>query len=66
MPRKKLSKAERAEMTELLSEGFHTAFRKASDHPVADQIWKLIRHDLPQDEWAKIIDFVVWGVWAER
>lgn len=45
------------EIRELLGEGFHTAFRKATDSPEADAIWKLI-NELDDDEWASVINFV--------
>lgn len=41
-----------------LSEGFHTAFRKASVHPLAAAIYSLIE-DLPPDDWSAILDFTV-------
>lgn len=40
-----------------LAEGIHTAFRKGSDHPEADAIWKAIR-GLPPAEWSGIVGFV--------
>ncbi len=48
----------------MLSEGFHTAFRKASDDPVAREIWKLIR-DLDDKEWSSVISFVADPTWDE-
>ena len=56
-----LVKMTRDEFSELLAEGFHTAFRKASDHPISDEIWRSIRK-LPPCEWGKVIDFVVFGL----
>ena len=44
------------EFKSLLAEGFHTAFRKASDHESSGQIWRLIS-DLPPDHWRDIIEF---------
>lgn len=50
----------------LLGEGFHTAFRKGTEHPSSGKIWNLIS-ELPEDEWAAIIDWVadpfltMWG-----
>jgi len=49
---------------DLVSEGFHTAFRKASDHPLALEIWGLIR-DLPAEEWNSVIGFVLDGSKAD-
>jgi len=43
-----------------LSGAFHTAFRKASDHAIANEIWHKI-NKLPQDEWANIIGYVEWS-----
>lgn len=40
----------------MLSEGFHTAFRKAVDSPFAVVIHKLLR-DLEPGEWDAVIDF---------
>ena len=48
----------------MLAEGFHTAFRKASDCDEAWQIWKLIQK-MPPREWGRIIDFVADPVWDE-
>lgn len=53
------------DLAQNLAEGFHTAFRKASSHPNAHQIWTLIR-DLPAGEWTRVVDFVMWGVFGER
>lgn len=48
--------------TSMLSEGFHTAFRKAvPNSDTAHKIWTLI-NDMPDDEWNAIIDFVVSGM----
>lgn len=46
-----------ADIRSMLAEGFHTAFRKAIDHPYATVIHKLIT-DLPGEEWSAILDFV--------
>lgn len=43
-------------------EGMHTAFRKASDHPSAFLIHRLIT-ELPDEEWSAIVDFVAREVW---
>lgn len=61
MPRTKLTKKEKEDLVSNLAEGFHTAFRKASEHPTSHQIWKLIK-ELPSDEWGRIIDFVADGL----
>lgn len=48
----------------LLAEGFHTAFRKAVDHPYAVVIHLLIR-ELRGQEWGAVLDFTadpLWGV----
>lgn len=57
---KPLTRTEYNDTKTLLAEGFHTAFRKASDHPNAHQIWLLIR-ELPSDDWGNVIDFVASG-----
>lgn len=46
----------------MLGEGFHTAFRKAvPDSHIADRVWHLI-NDMPEDEWAAVLYFVVDGL----
>ena len=45
------------DVADYLGEGFHTAFRKASDTPQADKIWHLIR-DMDPAEWSSVLDFV--------
>lgn len=40
-----------------LGEGFHTAFRKASDCPQAHPIWLLI-NEMPNKDWNSILTFV--------
>lgn len=47
-----------ADLRSMVAEGFHTAFRKAVDHPYATVIHKLIR-ELPPEDWAAVLDFVV-------
>jgi len=44
-------------LNDMLGEGLHTAFRKASDTPQSFQIWKLIQ-GMPDKEWRAILDFV--------
>ena len=56
----KVTQDEYDEIASNFAEGFHTAFRKASDHPNAHKIWLLIR-DLPPDEWGSVVDFVMSG-----
>lgn len=56
----KITQAQYDDISSNLAEGFHTAFRKASSHPNAHQIWKLIR-ELPSDEWGSVIDYVMSG-----
>jgi len=51
----------RDDLVAYLGEGMHTAFRKGSDHPSADVIWKLIR-DMPDREWRSIVAFVADGM----
>jgi hypothetical protein len=46
-----------SDIRSMLSEGFHTAWRKAVDHPYATVIHKLIR-DLPDGEYGAVVDFV--------
>lgn len=57
----KLTQGEKYDLRSLIAEGFHTAFRKASDHSAAHTIWMAIRK-LPDDEWSQIIDFVAEGI----
>jgi len=47
---------------ELLGEGLHTAFRKASDSYEANKIWHLIM-DMPGEEWDRIVQFVAEPLW---
>lgn len=49
------------EFKSLLGEGFHTAFRKATDDPKSSEIWKLIQ-DLDPKSWDSVLGFVVWGL----
>lgn len=49
------------DFTSHLAEGFHTAFRKGSDHPKSAEIWRAIRA-LPPEEWGNIIDWVAMGI----
>lgn len=44
-----------------LGEGFHTAFRKATDTPRASRIWQLI-DEMPDDEWVRCTHFVAEAV----
>jgi hypothetical protein len=46
-----------ADIRSMLGEGFHTAFRKAVDHPYATVIHKLIR-ELPDGDYGAVVDFV--------
>ena len=45
------------DVSDQLGEAFHTALRKASDHPWAHEAWWAIKA-LPAEEWAEILDFV--------
>lgn len=49
------------ELTNHMGEMVHVAFRKGSDHPGADVVWKAIRA-LPPEEWDKVIDFILHGL----
>lgn len=51
---------EREDLRALLGEGFHVAFRKACDSPLATKIWNLIA-DMDDRDYAGVIDFVAWG-----
>jgi hypothetical protein len=51
---------DRTEFEMLLAEGFHTAFRKASSHPKANEIWHAIQA-LPSRDWRRVIEFVTLG-----
>ena len=42
----------------MVAEGFHTGFRKATDHDLAHPIWKMIQ-ELPGEHYAAVVDFVV-------
>ncbi len=47
-------------MTELravLGEAIHTAFRKASDHPDAVRVWRILNR-MPEEEWSAILDWI--------
>ncbi len=61
MPTTPLTKAQKRALREQMGEAIHTAFRKGSDHPTADQIWKLIR-EMPAEEWGKVVSFVTYGL----
>lgn len=54
-------KGSRKDFASMLGEGFHTAFRKATDCPQAPTIWQLI-HDMPTGSWNAVIEFVVSGM----
>jgi hypothetical protein len=41
----------------LLGEGFHTAFRKASDSPESVTIWNAIAR-MDREDWMNVIEFV--------
>lgn len=62
----KLTQTEADDLQMMLAEGFHTAFRKATDHPLSTPIWKNIK-DLPTEDWGSVLDFVMSGVrpWIE-
>lgn len=45
------------DIKDLLGEGFHTAFRKATDCDQAHPIWELIR-DMPADDWRSVLEMV--------
>lgn len=60
----RLNAAQRDTVSELLAEGIHTAFRKASAHPEAHKAWLAIRN-LPPEEWGNVVEFVVWGVFGD-
>lgn len=51
----------RNDLASLVGEGFHTAFRKSTDHPSAHAIWVLIK-DMPNEEYGGIINFVMLGI----
>jgi len=48
---------------DLLAEGIHTAFRKASDHPASAEAWEAISK-LPDAEWSAIVSFILAGAAA--
>jgi hypothetical protein len=48
----------RSDLQSIIGEGFHTAFRKATDSPIATDIWAAIRA-LPDDEWRGILAFIM-------
>lgn len=54
---KRLTKAQKAYVREIIGEAFHTAFRKASDHETADRIWRAIK-EMPVESWSAVLDFV--------
>jgi hypothetical protein len=49
------------DLRSLLAEGFHTAFRKATDCEEAWPIWKLIGK-MPREDWGAVIGFVMSGI----
>lgn len=53
------------EVREMLGEAIHTGFRKASDHPSAHKIWKLIR-EMPNEEWSGIADWIAWSLFYAK
>lgn len=61
----KVTKEQYDDIRSNLAEGFHTAFRKASDHPNAHKIWVLIR-ELPPKSWGSVIDFVMDGTFEVK
>lgn len=50
----------RDEFVEILGEGIHTAFRKATDCEQAHSIWKLIQ-EMPGKDWESVLNFVASG-----
>jgi len=50
----------REDFIELLGEGFHTAFRKATDCQQANTIWHQIQKMAPHD-WSAVLEFVADG-----
>lgn len=65
MSKVQLTREQYDEISSLLAEGFHTAFRKASSHPKAHEAWSAIRN-LPSSEWNSVIEFVMWGTFGRR
>ena len=53
------------ETKEMLSEAFHTAFRKATEWKGSHEIWKLIQK-MPDGDWGTVIDFVYDTVLKEK
>lgn len=49
------------DVSDQLGEAFHTALRKASDHPEAVRAWRAI-DALPTEEWDAVLDFVRAGI----
>lgn len=45
----------------IMGEGFHTAFRKATDSEQATPIWNLIS-EMPAQDWDNVLSFVVDGM----
>lgn len=50
----------RDEFRSMLGEGFHTAFRKATDCDQAHPIWTLI-NQMPSGDWGAVLEFVTYG-----
>lgn len=46
---------------EVMGENVHTAFRKGSDHPSADEVWKTIQA-MPEAEWGKVVGWMCWAL----
>lgn len=54
----------RQQFEERAGEAFHTAFRKAIDHPLAMPIHRLIG-ELPADDWSAVLGFAADGMFPE-
>lgn len=50
----------RDEFKSMLGEGFHTAFRKATDDSHAAEAWRQIREMAP-GAWGSVLEFVTYG-----
>lgn len=64
MAKRKLKQEDKDRFREFLGEGFHCAFRKATDCEQATPVWNLISA-MPDDEWANVLDFVAGPLFEE-
>lgn len=57
----KRNKKDTEELTSVLAESFHTAFRKGCDGGGSHLVWKAIR-DMDNEQWASAIDWTLYCI----